>query len=195
MKLAFKTVDSPVGKLKLVASDKGLVAILWENDKPERVRLGELTRSESHPILLKVERQLAEYFTGRRKHFSVPFDLRGTSFQRSVWEGLLAIPFGETRTYRDLATRLGNPQAARAVGAASGRNPISIVVPCHRLIGSTGNLTGFAGGLQAKARLLDFEKGGNPQFHPGEDGRSLGAHGLSRPGTAWGTMLRRESGS
>src|SRR6266581_1184194 len=98
MKLAFKPVDSPVGRLKLVASDKGLVAILWETDKPERVRLGELISRETHPILLKVERQLAEYFAGRRKCFSVPLDLRGTSFQRSVWEGLLAIPFGETRT-------------------------------------------------------------------------------------------------
>ena len=158
MGLAFKTVDSPVGKLKLVASDKGLVAILWQNDKPERVRLDELTRSETHTILLKAERQLGEYFTSRRKSFSVPLDLRGTSFQRSVWEALLAIPFGQTRTYRDLAARLGNPQAARAVGAASGRNPISIVVPCHRLIGSAGNLIGLAGGLEAKERLLDLEK-------------------------------------
>ncbi len=159
MSLAYKTMDSPVGKLKLVASGKGLVAVLWENDEPLRVRLGEQVKEEGHPILLQAERQLGEYFAGQRMSFSVPIDLGGTPFQKNVWDALLAIPFGETRTYGELARRLGNPKASRAVGAATGKNPISIIVPCHRVIGSTGRLTGFAGGLEAKARLLTLERG------------------------------------
>jgi len=157
MSLAYKIMNSPVGKLKLVASDKGLVAVLWENDEPTRVRLGEQAERERHPILVQAERQLGEYFAGKRRSFSVPIDLRGTPFQRNVWDALLAIPFGETRTYGDLARQLGNAQASRAVGAATGKNPISIIVPCHRVIGSTGNLTGFAGGLETKERLLTLE--------------------------------------
>jgi methylated-DNA-[protein]-cysteine S-methyltransferase len=157
MSLVYKMIDSPVGKLKLVASDKGLVAILWENDKPHRVRLSELTEDGKHPILLETERQLRDYFAGKRKAFSVALDMRGTSFQKNVWEALLAIPFGETRSYGQLAKQLGNPKAMRAVGAANGRNPISIIVPCHRVIGSSGKLTGFAGGLETKAHLLHLE--------------------------------------
>jgi len=146
-----------VGKLKLVASDEGLVAILWEKDSPRRVRLSELVPDDQHPVLMKTERQLGEYFAGKRKTFSVPLDMRGTPFQKNVWEALLAIPFGETRSYGQLATQLGNPRATRAVGAANGRNPISIIVPCHRVIGSSGKLTGFAGGLETKERLLRLE--------------------------------------
>jgi methylated-DNA-[protein]-cysteine S-methyltransferase len=163
MSLVSKTIDSPVGKLKLVASEKGLVAILWEDDNPERVRLGELVKSETNPLLAHTERQISEYFAGKRKNFTVPLDLRGTVFQRNLWEALLAIPFGETRTYGELARQIGNPQAARAVGAATGKNPISIVVPCHRVIGAAGKLTGFAGGLDAKIRLLALE-----QKNPGQ---------------------------
>jgi methylated-DNA-[protein]-cysteine S-methyltransferase len=158
MSLAYKTIDSPVGKLKLVASNTGLVAILWENDKPNRVRLGELTEDRRHSVLVETERQLREYFAGKRKSFSVALDMRGTPFQKNVWEALLAIPFGETRSYGQLAKQLGNPAAMRAVGAANGRNPISIIVPCHRVIGSSGKLTGFAGGLDTKARLLNLEE-------------------------------------
>ena len=162
MSLAYKMIDSPVGKLKLVASDKGLVAILWENDRPHRVRLNDLVADEQHPVLVKTERQLGEYFAGKRKAFSIALDMRGTRFQKDVWEALLAIPFGETRSYGQLATKLGNPRATRAVGAANGRNPISIIVPCHRVIGSSGKLTGFAGGLETKAHLLSLEeKNGN----------------------------------
>ncbi len=157
MSLAYKIMDSPVGKLKLVASNKGLVAILWENDKPRRVRLSEVVKDEEHAVLLKTELQLREYFAGKRTAFSVPLDMRGTRFQSDVWEKLLAIPFGQTRTYGQLAKLLGKPLAARAVGAANGRNPISIIVPCHRVIGSTGKLTGFAGGLETKAHLLNLE--------------------------------------
>ena len=158
MGLVYKTVRSPVGKLKLVASDKGLVAILWENEKPRRVPLSELQKNDRHPILLKTEQQLNEYFAGQRQQFSIALDMRGTRFQKNVWDALLAIPFGETRSYGQLAKQLGNPKASRAVGAANGRNPLSIIVPCHRVIGSSGKLTGFAGGLETKAHLLSLEK-------------------------------------
>jgi methylated-DNA-[protein]-cysteine S-methyltransferase len=158
MSLAYKVVKSPVGKLKLVASDKGLVAILWEKDSPRRVRLSELVANDRHPVLMETERQLGEYFSGKRKAFSVALDLRGTRFQKDVWEALLAIPYGETRSYGQLAKQLGNPRATRAVGAANGRNPVSIIVPCHRVMGSSGELTGFAGGLETKAQLLTLEK-------------------------------------
>jgi methylated-DNA-[protein]-cysteine S-methyltransferase len=164
MSLAYKMIDSPVRKLKLAASDQGLVAVLWQNDKPTRVRLNELTEDARHPLLLETERQLGEYFAGKRKTFSVPLDMRGTSFQKNVWHALLAIPFGETRSYGQLAKQLGNPQAMRAVGAANGRNPISIIVPCHRVIGSSGKLTGFAGGLETKAHLLSLEEDGARLF-------------------------------
>jgi methylated-DNA-[protein]-cysteine S-methyltransferase len=164
MSLAYKTIDSPVGKLKLVASDRGLVAILWENDKPNRVPLDELVEDGRHSVLVDTERQLGEYFAGKRKTFSVALDMRGTAFQRNVWEALLAIPFGETRSYGQLAKQLGNSKAMRAVGAANGRNPISIIVPCHRVIGSSGKLTGFAGGLETKARLLSLEAQGTKLF-------------------------------
>ena len=164
MSLAFKMIDSPVGKLKLVASAKGLVAVLWKKDEPSRVRLGEMVADGRHSILLDTERQLEEYFAGNRKTFSVALDIRGTSFQRNVWEALLAIPFGETRSYGQLAKQLGNSKAMRAVGAANGRNPISIIVPCHRVIGSSGKLTGFAGGLETKARLLSLEEQGTKLF-------------------------------
>lgn len=157
MNLVYKIVESPVGKLKIVASDKGLVAILWENDNPRRVRLSELVKDQSHPVLAKAEQQLKEYFSGKRKAFSIALDMRGTPFQKDVWEALLGIPFGETRSYGQLAKQLGKPQASRAVGAANGKNPISIIVPCHRVIGSSGKLTGFAGGLHTKAHLLNHE--------------------------------------
>ena len=157
MSLASKITQTPVGALKLVASDRGLLAILWPNDRPNRVRLDSLIEDPNHPILRETERQLHEYFDGSRQSFSVPLDMRGTPFQQGVWKALLEIPFGQTRSYGELARQLGSPQAVRAVGAANGRNPLSIVVPCHRVIGASGKLTGFAGGLQTKAQLLDHE--------------------------------------
>lgn len=162
MSYAFKIIPSPVGELKLIASDKGLVAILWKNDSAKRVKVGTLVENQDHPILLETERQLQEYFEGRRKSFSLKLDLKGTKFQNNVWQALLGIPFGETRSYGQLARQLGNPRAMRAVGAANGRNPISIVVPCHRVIGASGKLTGFAGGLETKAQLLDLERDATP---------------------------------
>jgi methylated-DNA-[protein]-cysteine S-methyltransferase len=126
--------------------------------------LGAMMVDQRHPILLHTERQLDEYFAGKRKTFSIALDIRGTSFQKNVWEALLAIPFGETRSYGQLAKQLGNSKAMRAVGAANGRNPMSIIVPCHRVIGSSGKLTGFAGGLETKARLLSLEEQGTRLF-------------------------------
>ncbi len=155
----FKTIPSPVGLLTLVGSNAGLAAILWENDRPGRVRLNIVGQDDDHPVLLETERQLHGYFAGRRGAFDLPLDFVGTDFQKSVWHALLTIPFGETRTYAQIALQIGKPMAMRAVGAANGRNPISIVAPCHRVIGSNGELTGFAGGLEAKALLLNLEGG------------------------------------
>ncbi|HEY0270008.1 MAG TPA: methylated-DNA--[protein]-cysteine S-methyltransferase [Sphingomonas sp.] len=157
MTLHRKTIASPVGMLTLVASDTGLVAILWEDDAPDRVRLGALADAPDHPLLVQAEQELADYFAGRRTRFSVPLDMRGTDFQTMVWKALLTIPFGETRSYADIAAQIGRPTATRAVGAANGRNPISIIAPCHRVIGANGALTGFAGGLAAKEYLLRLE--------------------------------------
>lgn len=153
----FKTIKSPVGELKLVASDRGLAAVLWENDNPKRVRLSAPIQKPAHPVLVEAERQLQDYFAGKRKAFTVPFDFVGTDFQKKVWSALLTIPFGETRSYAQIAQQIGNPKAVRAVGAANGKNPISILAPCHRVIGSNGKLTGFAGGLEVKASLLGLE--------------------------------------
>lgn len=157
MSYYFKTMDSPVGNIKLIASDQGLAAILWENDDPNRVKILATVEQVHHPILMETEQQLNEYFKGQRKIFSVPLEFIGTDFQKSVWEGLLTIPYGETRTYAQLAIQLGNLKAVRAVGAANGKNPISIITPCHRVIGASGSLVGFAGGLANKALLLNLE--------------------------------------
>jgi methylated-DNA-[protein]-cysteine S-methyltransferase len=152
-------VDSPVGKLKLVSKGERLSAILWENDKPNRVRLGEMMEAADQPILIETRRQLNEYFAGKRQGFDLVLDFQGTEFQKKVWTALLTIPFGQTRSYAQIAAQIGNINAVRAVGAANGRNPISIVAPCHRVIGASGELTGFAGGLANKMLLLSLEAG------------------------------------
>jgi methylated-DNA-[protein]-cysteine S-methyltransferase len=163
----YKTMKSPVGELRLIANDKGLAAVLWEKDNPCRVRLGPVSEAKDHPVLLETERQLKDYFAGKRKSFSLKLDFKGTEFQKKVWEALLTIPFGETRSYGQIAKQIRSPKAVRAVGAANARNPISIVAPCHRVIGSTGKLTGFAGGLEVKARLLALEEAnGNNEGAP-----------------------------
>jgi methylated-DNA-[protein]-cysteine S-methyltransferase len=158
MTYAHKFITSPVGRLELVARGDGLAAILWEKDDPKRVRVGERSEKPNHPVLLETERQLEEYFAGVRTDFTVRLDLAGTEFQKAVWQALLTIPFGETRTYADIARQIGHPKAYRAMGAANGRNPVSIIVPCHRAIGSDGQLHGFAGGLDAKRYLLALER-------------------------------------
>ncbi|WP_186266553.1 methylated-DNA--[protein]-cysteine S-methyltransferase [Burkholderia gladioli] len=152
-----KRIPSPVGELTLVARDDKLVAILWENDRPTRVKLGPMRDDEEHPVLVETARQLREYFAGQRTDFALDIEFHGTEFQKRVWNALRTIPFGETRSYRDIAVQVGNHKATRAVGAANGRNPLSIVAPCHRVIGTSGELTGFAGGKDKKAALLALE--------------------------------------
>jgi methylated-DNA-[protein]-cysteine S-methyltransferase len=164
VRLSCKIISSPIGRLKLVAGEEGLVAILWDNERPRPVHLADLVENPTHPTLLCAERELNEYFSRQRKVFSVALDMRGTSFQKRVWEALLAIPFGETRSYGQIANQLGNPKATRAVGAANGQNPIPIIVPCHRVIGATGKLTGFGGGLEIKDQLLSLEGNGRTLF-------------------------------
>ena len=158
MQLSFMVMSSPVGILKLVAHEHALVAVLWENENPKRVRLAELIEDQQHPILLETQKQLNEYFAGQRQNFDLPLDFEGTEFQQKVWQALLSIPFGETRSYKDIAEQIGNVKAVRAVGAANGKNPISIIAPCHRVVGANGKLVGFAGGLENKDILLKIEK-------------------------------------
>ncbi|WP_089606145.1 methylated-DNA--[protein]-cysteine S-methyltransferase [Acinetobacter piscicola] len=157
MQLSFMEMNSPVGLLKLVANDAALVAVLWENENPKRVRLAELIEDQQHPILLETQKQLNEYFAGQRQKFELALDFEGTEFQQKVWQALLSIPFGETRSYKDIAEQIGNVKAVRAVGAANGKNPISIIAPCHRVVGANGKLVGFAGGLENKDVLLKLE--------------------------------------
>lgn len=157
MSYVFKLMKSPVGTLTLVAKGSKLCAILWENEKLDRVRIGPLQEDIHSPVLLEAERQLNEYFAGERVCFELELDFAGTEFQQKVWQALLTIPFGETRSYSQIAVQIGNPKAVRAVGAANGKNPLSIVAPCHRVIGASGSLTGFAGGLAAKQLLLTLE--------------------------------------
>ena len=159
MQLVYMYMESPVGALKLVAHDHALVAVMWDNEDHKRVRLAELIENIQHPMLLKVKQQLEQYFAGQRQQFNLPLDFQGTDFQQQVWRALLTIPYGETRSYKDIALQIGNEKAVRAVGAANGRNPISIIAPCHRVIGSGGALVGFAGGLDKKQILLSLEQG------------------------------------
>lgn len=152
-----KTMQSPVGMLTLVGSDDGLAAVLWENEKPNRVRLHIIKEDVTHPVLLNAEKQLQEYFAGKRTTFDLQLDFAGTTFQKKVWQALLTIPFGETRSYGQIAHQIQHIKAVRAVGAANGKNPISIIAPCHRVIGASGKMVGFAGGMKAKAVLLELE--------------------------------------
>jgi methylated-DNA-[protein]-cysteine S-methyltransferase len=135
-----------------------LVAVLWENENPKRVRLAQLIENKNHPVLLETQQQLNEYFQGHRTQFDLALDFAGTEFQQKVWQALLMIPFGETRSYKQIAEQIGNVKAVRAVGAANGKNPISIIAPCHRVVGANGKLVGFAGGLENKDVLLKLEK-------------------------------------
>lgn len=150
-------IPSPVGHLTLIANDQDVLAVLWENEDPRRVGVDKGEQRDDFPLLLLTEKQLREYFDGARKTFELPLHFHGTDFQQQVWRALLTIPYGETRSYLQIAQQIGNEKSVRAVGAANGKNPISIIAPCHRVIGSSGKLTGFAGGLEAKAFLLQLE--------------------------------------
>lgn len=158
MTFFYKKIASPVGKLKLVGNNNALVAILWENDDLNRVKLGKIEEDKNHPILLQTEKELIKYFAGNLKNFSVKLSFSGTNFQKKVWQALLKIPFGETRSYGQIAQQIGDLKACRAVGTAIGKNPIAIIAPCHRVIAKSGKLTGFAGGLEAKSYLLSLER-------------------------------------
>jgi methylated-DNA-[protein]-cysteine S-methyltransferase len=157
MDTVYTKMKSPVGELTLIAAEKGLAAVLWPKDDPARVRVKAGMLDDRHPVLCRTAAQLKEYFAGTRRVFDLTLAFDGTDFQKKVWHALLAIPFGETRSYAEIAKAIKHPKAVRAVGAANGRNPISIIAPCHRVIGSDGKLTGFAGGLEAKATLLSLE--------------------------------------
>lgn len=157
--LFYKHILSPVGRLTVVADSAALVAVLWPNERPFRIKLDELHEAPRHAVLREAARQLGEYFSGSRTAFDLPLRLQGTVFQRRVWQELQRIPYGCTRSYGELARAIGRASASRAVGLANSRNPISIIVPCHRVIGASGNLTGFAGGLETKAKLLELESG------------------------------------
>ncbi|MFD6186295.1 methylated-DNA--[protein]-cysteine S-methyltransferase [Streptomyces goshikiensis] len=153
-------VDSPYGPLTLVASD-GVLSGLYmtgQRHRPAEESFGERVAATEEPFPAVVG-QLTAYFAGELTEFTVPVRLEGTEFQRSVWEQLARIPYGETWSYGELAARLGKPNASRAVGLANGKNPVGIIVPCHRVIGASGGMTGYGGGIDRKVRLLDFEAG------------------------------------
>jgi methylated-DNA-[protein]-cysteine S-methyltransferase len=156
----WKTIlSSPVGQLHAFSNSEALCALLWgESEDNKFGRDAQFVDAGLHPILRRLEQQLTEYFTGTRLEFDLPLEPAGSKFQLAVWNALRKIPFGETRSYSEQATMIGNPTAVRAVGAANGRNPISIVVPCHRVIGKNGDLTGFGGGIPVKQFLLDHER-------------------------------------
>jgi O-6-methylguanine DNA methyltransferase len=162
------TIESPVGPLFLAASGRGLVALEFDkrlpgkqtirpNPRDVRAERNGIQFNESADVLQPYVRELREYFEGKRRDFKFPLDLRGTDFQVACWRALLAIPYGGTRTYADVARAVGRPQGFRAVGMANNRNPIAIVVPCHRVIASDGTLCGYGGGLEIKRKLLELE--------------------------------------
>jgi methylated-DNA-[protein]-cysteine S-methyltransferase len=149
--------DSPLGPMIVAATARGLAGVWFEGQRhlPDH---SNWPVQADHPVLRQAQVQLAEYFAGHRSSFDLPLDLQGgTAFQRSVWDALLAIPRGGTTSYGTLSRSIGQPAAMRAVGAAVGRNPLSIVVPCHRVVGADGSLTGYAGGLERKTALLRLE--------------------------------------
>ena len=157
-------MNSPVGKLTIITSTKGLHAILWDIDRKNKKyekTINGLVQSKNEKTIVRTKKQLAQYFKGKRKIFNLPLVLNGTDFQIQAWRQLLKIPYATTISYAEQAEKIGNKNKARAVGMANGRNPISIVVPCHRVIGSNGHLVGFGGGLDKKDYLLKLEKNKN----------------------------------
>jgi methylated-DNA-[protein]-cysteine S-methyltransferase len=154
------TLDTPIGRLRLFAGDEGLVGV-WLPDAEDRVSRPPpwaAVPAEHHPVLDSAREQLREYFAGERRVFDLPLSPRGTEMQRAVWRALCDIPYGATRSYGQVAAAVGRPTASRAVGAANGQNPIAIIVPCHRVIGANGSLTGYGGGLACKEWLLGHER-------------------------------------
>lgn len=149
-----KQMNSPIGKLTLITSDTGIREIVFQDS---RMKNPDAITNNNHPILLQCEKELNEYFASGRRDFSVPLEIEGTEFQKKAWKVLTKIPYGKTKSYGEQAQKIGNPKAIRAIGAANGRNPIPIIIPCHRVIASTGHLHGFGGGLATKQKLLELE--------------------------------------
>ncbi len=149
-------IPSPIGPLYLVASSKGLQGIFWRKQSSKVVTSPDCS-NPAEKILDTTQLQLAEYFKGKRKTFNIPVDVQGTEFQQKVWQELSKIPFGQTLSYRDVARRIKNPNAVRAVGSANGKNPICIIVPCHRVIAADGTIGGYGGGIPIKQKLLALE--------------------------------------
>lgn len=160
--LTFTVIDSPVGPLRLVARSDALHALYMQSQRHAPLDTDAWQRDDSHPLLRETAAQLDAYFEGRLRTFELPLAPTGTEFQLQVWQGLREIPYNVTISYGELARRVGNPKAVRAVGLANGRNPISIIVPCHRVVGANGSLTGYGGGLDRKRFLLDLEAGTVP---------------------------------
>jgi methylated-DNA-[protein]-cysteine S-methyltransferase len=152
------TIDSPIGTITLVADDDALVEVHLPDEKTSSTIVAEHTTPNGHAVLAQAAGELREYFAGDRLEFDVPLAPHGTAFQLAAWRALRTIPYGETMSYGEQARRLGDARKARAVGAANGRNPLPIVVPCHRVVGANGHLTGFGGGIECKAWLLDHER-------------------------------------
>ena len=148
--------QSPYGQMTIQANDTGLLGAWFEIQTTQPQDLG--AYSDEHAVLNQTKLQLEEYFSGRRTQFDLPLAAKGTDFQQSVWQALCKIPYGETWSYQQLADEIGNPKAVRAVGLANGKNPISVIVPCHRVIGKNGKLTGYAGGVETKEKLLQLER-------------------------------------
>jgi methylated-DNA-[protein]-cysteine S-methyltransferase len=148
---------SPLGKLLLAATEHGLCGLYFEEHKYFKGSAG-WRRDDNHPHLRNAARQLDDYFAGRRTSFDIALDTTGTAFQRAVWAELQMLPFGRTISYREIAQRIANPKAIRAAGSAIGRNPVSIIVPCHRVVGTSGSLSGYAGGIERKRYLLKLEQ-------------------------------------
>jgi methylated-DNA-[protein]-cysteine S-methyltransferase len=155
--MQYAVMNSPIGPLTVATTDKGLASVHIGTSVPSGVAADESGKNE-------VVRQLAEYFAGKRTRFELPLDVEGTPFQKSVWNALLQIPYGETRSYGEIAKAVGKPAAARAVGMANHNNPIAIVIPCHRVVGQDGSLTGYAGGVHLKEQLLSIERQGTTLF-------------------------------
>ena len=145
------TIDSPIGKITICANEKAITGLKFGANSPE-------LKEHETQILIEAKKQLAEYFSGKRKNFDLPLESKGTPFQKKVWQALSAIPYGATACYQDIAVRVGNPKGARAIGMANNRNPIALIVPCHRVIGKNGSLVGFASSIDIKAQLLEHEK-------------------------------------
>ena len=155
--IRYARYQSPLGPVIVIANDEGIWSIDFVNAKYAKRIGADWVEDPKHPQLAEYFRQLAEYFAGKRREFDLPLAPRGTSFQERVWQEIARVPYGKTISYGELAKRAGAPGQARAAGAATGRNPVGVVIPCHRIVGADGSLTGYAGGLDRKQQLLELE--------------------------------------